>query len=72
MPVVEFRGFIKKVRAEFEMILNGGYVYADKDTLKVFLRDCLDMCTNQFEEDILKENLQEEFGLYFENLKEAE
>jgi hypothetical protein len=41
----------------------------DKLNLKKFLRECLDECGSQFEEQTLEENLKEEFGLYMENLK---
>lgn len=41
----------------------------DKIDLKGFLKDCLNKCGSQFEEQTLEENLKEEFGLYLGGLK---
>ena len=37
--------------------------------MKRLIKDKLDECRSEFEVNVLKENLQEEFGLYLDELK---
>lgn len=69
MTVREFDGFIFGARVVFGRMLK-----KEKCTtghMKRFFKRLLDRCTNDFEEDTLKENLQEIFRDYLEEVKVA-
>jgi hypothetical protein len=57
---------IPEMREEFRGRLEKA---ADQNGLKLFLRSCLEQCESQFEEEVLTENLKEEFALYVSSLK---
>lgn len=62
MAVKNFEEFIKNCREEFRWNINGSR------ELKDILKGMLDECCSKFEEETLKENLQEEFKLYMEGM----
>lgn len=68
MTVYNFAGFVEGVREGFRGLLREGY---EQDEMKDFLKKCLDLCTNDFEEQTLSENLQEELKDYLEEAKAA-
>lgn len=66
MEIYNFITFIKDSRNELRNALE-----ADKGTKEVLLpilKRQLGACCSTFEETTLKENLQEEFGLYMDSL----
>lgn len=68
MAISEFGTFIEETRKEFReliVIFLGGEV----GEMKRLIKDKLDECQSDFEVNVLKENLQEEFGLYLDQLK---
>lgn len=69
MTIETFEDFIIRSRAEFKERLNESVI---DNGIKAFVLSLFDSCHSQFEEDTLKENLQEEFGFYLESLKKAE
>lgn len=68
MAVVKFDTFIKEARKEFRDLIT---IYLDGKVgeMKRLIKNKLDECQSEFEENALKENLQEEFGLYLNELK---
>jgi hypothetical protein len=68
MTIIEFETFIEKARKEFRELI---MIYLDGEVgeMKRLIKDKLDECQSDFEVNVLKENLQEEFGLYLDELK---
>lgn len=68
MTIIEFETFIEKARKEFRELI---MIYLDGEVgeMKRLIKDKLDECQSDFEVNVLKENLQEEFGLYLDHLK---
>lgn len=68
MTINEFGTFIEKARKEFRELIT---IYLDGEVgeMKRLIKDKLDECCSDFEVNVLKENLQEEFGLYLDRLK---
>lgn len=68
MTIIEFGTFIEKARKEFRELI---MIYLDGEVgeMKRLIKDKLDECQSDFEVNVLKENLQEEFGLYLDELK---
>lgn len=66
MEVTTFEEFIKNCREEFRWYVKG-YIEGSSD-LKNMLKDMLDKCCSTYEEETLKENLQEEFKIYMSDL----
>lgn len=66
MAVKNFEEFIKNCREEFRWQING-YINGSRE-LKDILKKMLGECYSEFEEETLKENLQEEFKLYMEGI----
>lgn len=68
MAISEFGTFIEKARKEFRELIT---IYLDGKVgeMKRLIKDKLDECRSDFEVNVLKENLQEEFGLYLDQLK---
>lgn len=68
MTIIEFGTFIEKARKEFRELIT---IYLDGEVgeMKRLIKDKLDECRSEFEVNVLKENLQEEFGLYLDELK---
>ena len=68
MTIIEFETFIEKARKEFRELI---MIYLDGEVgeMKRLIKDKLDECQSDFEVNVLKENLQEEFGLYLDQLK---
>ena len=68
MTIIEFETFIKESRKGFrERIEN--YLNGEVEEMKKTIKNKLDECRSDFEVTVLKENLQEEFGLYLDELK---
>ena len=68
MTIFEFETFIKESRKEFRELI-GNYLNGEMEEMKKMIKNKLDECQSDFEVTILKENLQEEFGLYLDELK---
>ena len=68
MTIFEFETFIKESRKEFRELI-GNYLNGEIEEMKKMIKNKLDECQSDFEITILKENLQEEFGLYLDELK---
>ena len=68
MTIIEFETFIKESRKEFRKLI-GGYLNGEIEEMKKMIKNMLDECQSDFEVTVLKENLQEEFGLYLDGLK---
>lgn len=68
MAISEFGTFIEETRKEFRELI---MIYLDGEVgeMKRLIKDKLDECQSDFEVNVLKENLQEEFGLYLDELK---
>lgn len=66
MEVRDFEEFIKNCREEFRWQING-YINGSRE-LKDILKRMLGECCSKFEEETLKESLQEEFKLYMEGM----
>lgn len=68
MAIVKFETFIKETRKEFRDLI---MIYLDGEIgeMKRMIKNKLDECRSDFEVDVLKENLQEEFGLYLNELE---
>lgn len=69
MAVENFEEFIKNCREEFRWQING-YMTGSRD-LKDILKKMLSECCSTFEEETLKEHLQEEFRNYMEGVTEG-
>ena len=68
MTIFEFETFIKESRKEFRELITI-YLNGEVGEMKRLIKDKLDECQSDFEVNVLKENLQEEFGLYLDELK---
>lgn len=68
MTIIEFETFIKESRKEFRELI-GNYLNGKVEEMKKTIKNKLDECQSDFEVTVLKENLQEEFGLYLDELK---
>ena len=68
MTIFEFETFIKESRKEFRELITI-YLNGEVGEMKMLIKDKLDECQSDFEVNVLKENLQEEFGLYLDELK---
>lgn len=68
MTIIEFETFIKESRKEFRELI-GNYLNGKVEEMKKTIKNKLDECRSDFEVTVLKENLQEEFGLYLDELK---
>lgn len=68
MTIFEFETFIKESRKEFRELITF-YLNGKVEEMKKLIKDKLNECQSDFEVSVLKENLQEEFGLYLDELK---
>lgn len=68
MTIIEFETFIKESRKEFRELIDN-YLNGKVEEMKKTIKNKLDECQSDFEVTVLKENLQEEFGLYLDELK---
>lgn len=68
MTIFEFETFIKESRKEFRELITI-YLNGEVGEMKTLIKDKLDECQSDFEVSVLKENLQEEFSLYLDELK---
>lgn len=68
MTIFEFETFIKESRKEFRELITI-YLNGEVGEMKKLIKDKLNECRSEFEVNVLKENLQEEFGLYLDELK---
>ena len=68
MTIIEFETFIKESRKEFRELIDN-YLNGKVEEMKNTIKNKLDECQSDFEVTVLKENLQEEFGLYLDELK---
>ena len=68
MTIIEFETFIKESRKEFRELIDN-YLNGKVEEMKKIIKNKLDECRSDFEVTVLKENLQEEFGLYLNELK---
>lgn len=68
MAIVEFETFIKEARKEFRDLITI-YLDGEVEEMKQMIKNKLDECRSDFEVSVLKENLQEEFGLYMNELE---
>ena len=68
MTIFEFETFIKESRKEFRELITI-YLNGEVGEMKKLIKDKLNECQSDFEVSVLKENLQEEFNLYLDELK---
>lgn len=68
MTIFEFETFIKESRKEFRELITI-YLNGEVGEMKKLIKDKLNECQSDFEISVLKENLQEEFSLYLDELK---
>lgn len=68
MTIFEFETFIKESRKEFRELITI-YLNGEVGEMKKLIKDKLNECQSEFEVNVLKENLQEEFSLYLDELK---
>lgn len=68
MTIFEFETFIKESRKEFRELITI-YLNGEVGEMKKLIKDKLNECQSDFEVSVLKENLQEEFSLYLDELK---
>ena len=68
MTIIEFETFIKESRKEFRELIDN-YLNGEVGEMKELIKDKLNECQSDFEVSVLKENLQEEFSLYLDELK---
>ena len=68
MTIFGFETFIKESRKEFRELI-GNYFNGEIEEMKKMTKNKLDECQSDFEVTVLKENLQDEFGLYLDELK---
>ena len=68
MTIFEFGTFIEKARKEFRELITI-YLNGEVGEMKRLIKDKLNECQSDFEVSVLKENLQEEFSLYLDELK---
>lgn len=70
MEIGRFEIFVKEARAEFRSLISD---YPDSRTgeMKEMIKKKISECNSDFEINVLKEHLQEEFSLYLDNLEGA-
>ena len=68
MTIFEFETFIKESRKEFREPITI-YLNGEVGEMKRLIKDKFNECQSDFEVSVLKENLQEEFSLYLDELK---
>lgn len=68
MEIAEFETFVETARKEFRELI-AIYLDGEVGEMKRLIKDKLDECCSEFEVNALKEGLQEEFGLYLDELK---
>ena len=68
MTIFEFETFIKESRKEFRELIDN-YLNGKVEEMKKTIKNKLNECQSDFEVSVLKENLQEEFSLYLDELK---
>lgn len=68
MTIFEFETFIKESRKEFRKLILK-YLNGEVEDMKKTIKNELDKCQSDFEVSVLKQNLQEELGLYLDELK---
>ena len=68
MTIFEFETFIKESRKEFRELITI-YLNGEVGEMKELIKDKLNECQSDFEVSVLKENLQEEFNLYLDELR---
>ena len=68
MTIFEFETFIKESRKEFRELITI-YLNGEVGEMKELIKNKLNECQSDFEVTVLKENLQEEFSLYLDELK---
>lgn len=68
MTIFEFETFIKESRKEFRELITI-YLNGEVGEMKELIKNKLNECQSDFEVSVLKENLQEEFSLYLDELK---
>ena len=68
MTIFEFETFIKESRKEFRELITI-YLNGEVGEMKRLIKNKLNECQSDFEVSVLKENLQEEFSLYLDELK---
>lgn len=68
MTIFEFETFIKESRKEFRELITI-YLNGEVGEMKKLIKNKLNECQSDFEVSVLKENLQEEFSLYLDELK---
>ena len=68
MTIVGFENFITDARTEFRDLITI-YLDGEVEEMKRMIKNKLDECRSDFEVSVLKENLQEEFGLYLNELE---
>ena len=68
MTIFEFETFIKESRKEFRELITI-YLNGEVVEMKRLIKNKLNECQSDFEVSVLKENLQEEFSLYLDELK---
>lgn len=74
MEVKEFERFVKNCRTIFRAELdgNGDFIGTIYENFKIMFKFMLERCCSAFEEEILKEHLQEEFLEYMDSLQKTE
>lgn len=74
MEVKKFERWIRTCRIAFRKELDGTGVFVDTTfkTFKEMFKSMLEKCCSEFEEQTLKENLQEEFRDYMNSLQKTE
>lgn len=70
MEIFEFEGFIKNSRRRFAKYINN-YLDGDVGDMTNSIKDMLLECGSLFEEETLKENLQEEFQVYLDSIQKG-
>ena len=68
MTIIEVETCIKESRKEFRELIDN-YLNGKVEEMKKTIKNKLDECRSDVEVTVLKENLQEEFGLYLDELK---
>lgn len=71
MYTVEFEEFINGARLLFATTLKDSSFELNMEDMKKVLKNLLGQCTSSFEEETLKENLQEVFREYLDEVRVA-
>lgn len=72
MEITYFEEFVKESRLKFRESLELNADNGNIVDITALLKEMLDECCSEFEEETLKENLQEEFKLYLNSISEGE